>query len=267
MDVAPLSRRKLADQVVDRVKFWLMSKDIKPGDRLPQEKELIEIFGVSRGTMREALKALEVQGLIRITAGRSGGAVVAEVGYETAAALLGNYFYFQRLDAAEIYDLRQMIEPEMAASVTGRLTPADLRRLEYLIEACTDVPDTPEARRRQRLDELEFHNVLAERAPNQLYSFICRFINRVLSEQVEFKRMYRERQLRIDRENRAAHSELLEAYRTGDRERVRKAMTRHMVECACHVAELGAVVETRFFSDSPSPLPNGRTSPVFQEQE
>src|SRR6266508_4380325 len=102
MDVAPLSRRKLSDQVVDRIKHWLMAKNIKPGDRLPQEKELVEIFGVARSTMREALKALEVQGLISIVAGRSGGAIIAEVGYETAAGLLGNYFYFQNLQAGQI---------------------------------------------------------------------------------------------------------------------------------------------------------------------
>lgn len=257
MDVSPLSRRKLSDQVVDRVKFWLMSRNIGTGDRLPQEKELIELFGVSRGTMREALKALEVQGLIKITAGRSGGAMVAEVSYDTAAGLLSNYFYFQRLSAAEIYDVRQSLEPEMAASVVGRLTEADLRRLEQLIEACTNVPDIPEARRKQRLDELEFHNVLAERAPNKLHSFVCRFINKVLSDQVVFKRMYQERQLRIDRENHDAHCELLEAYRARDRERVARAMTRHMNECACHIVELEAVVETRFFSDSPSPTPLG----------
>lgn len=257
MEVPPLSRRKLADQVVDQVKFWLMSKNIKPGDRLPQEKELIEIFGVSRGTMREALKALEVQGLIRITAGRSGGAAVAEVGYETAAGLLSNYFYFQQLNAAEIYDLRKMLEPEMAASVVGRLSEADFLELERLIEVCTNVPDTPEARRRQRLDELEFHNVLAKRAPNKLHAFICRFINKVLSDQVVFKRMYQERQLRIDRENHDAHCELLEAYRARDRERVHRAMTRHMSECACHIVELEAVVQTRFFSDSPSPAALG----------
>lgn len=254
MDVAPLSRRKLSDQVVDRVKYWLMSKDIKPGDRLPQEKELIEIFGVSRGTMREALKALEVQGLITIAAGRSGGAVVAEVGYDTAAGLLGNYFYFQRLSAAEIYDLRRQIEPEMAASVVDTLSEADFGRLEHLIEACMNVPDTPEARRKQRLDELEFHNVLAERAPNPLYSFICRFINKVLADQVVFKHMYEERQLRIDRENHDAHCELLEAYRARDRERVHKAMMRHMTECTCHIVELEAEVRTRFFSDSPPSL-------------
>lgn len=254
MEASPLLRRKLSDQVVDRVKYWLMSKDIQPGQKLPQEKELMELFGVSRGTMREALKALETQGLITIAAGRSGGASVAEVTYETAAGLLGNYFYFQRLQAAEIYDMRQLLEPEMAASVVDRLTEEDFLRLEGLIEACKGVENVPEARRQQRLDELEFHNVLAARSPNPLYSFACRFINKVLADQVVFKRMYEERQVRIDRENHAAHSELLEAYRARDRDRVHQAMTRHMRECACHIVELEAVVQTRFFSESP-PVP------------
>ena len=254
MDVAPLSRRKLSDQVVDRIKHWLMAKNIKPGDRLPQEKELVEIFGVARSTMREALKALEVQGLISIVAGRSGGAVIAEVGYETAAGLLGNYFYFQNLQAGQIYDLRQLVEPEMAVSVVDLLTEDDFDRLQHLIEACAQVEDTPEFRRQQRLDELEFHNVLAVRSPNSLYSFTCRFINKVLADQVVFKRMYQQRQLKIDRENHTAHSELLEAYRARDKDRVHKAMTRHMRECACHIVELDAIVQTRFFSDSPNPV-------------
>lgn len=255
MDVAPLPRRKLSDHVVDRIKHWLMAKNIKPGDRLPQEKELIEIFGVSRGTIREALKALEVQGLITVAAGRSGGAVIARVGYETAAGLLGNYFYFQNLRAVEIYDMRQLIEPEMAVSAVGRLTAADFDQLELLIERCANVEDTPESRRRQRLDELEFHNVLAVRSPNPLYSFTCRFINRVLADQVVFKGMYRERQLKIDRENHTAHCELLEAYRAEDPDRVRLAMTRHMSECACHIVELDAIVQSRFLSEETTNLP------------
>ena len=252
MEASPLSRRKLSDQVVDKIKHWLMANNIKPGDRLPQEKELIEIFGVARGTMREALKALEVQGLISIVAGRSGGAIIAEVGYETAAGLLGNYFYFQNLQAGQIYDLRQLVEPEMAVSAVDHLTKDDFDTLQKLIEDCAKVEDTPEFRRQQRLDELEFHNVLAVRSPNALYSFTCRFINKVLADQVVFKRMYQQRQLKIDHENHAAHSELLAAYRARDKDRVHKAMTRHMVECACHIVELDAIVQTRFFSDLPT---------------
>lgn len=243
----PLARQKLSDQIVDRVKWWLMSESMQPGDRLPQEKDLVELFGVSRGTIREALKALEVQGIIRVTAGRSGGAVVAEVPYDTAANLLGNYFYFQDLMADEIYAMRRQIEPEMAVSALGHLTEDDFARMQHLIDVCDDVEDTPDARRAQRLNELEFHNVIARRSPNSLYSFNCRFINLILAQQVTVKKMYLVRQKEIDRENRQAHVDLLAAFRADDAARVHEAMTRHMGECSCHIADLEAVVEKRFF--------------------
>lgn len=244
----PLARQKLSDQIVDRVKWWLMAESMRPGDRLPQEKDLVELFGVSRGTMREALKALEVQGLIQVSAGRSGGAVVARVPYETAANLLGNYFYFKDLKAEEIYAMRRQIEPEMAVSAVGHLTQDDLVTMQGLIDACDTAEDTPDARRMQRLNELEFHNVIARRSPNSLYSFNCRFINLILAQQVTVKKMYLVQQQTIDRENRDAHVALLAAYRAGDAARVREAMTRHMGECSCHIADLEAVVEKRFFN-------------------
>lgn len=253
MGEAWVTRRKLSDQVVDRVKLWMMTQPLQPGERLPQEKELMKLLGVSRGTVREALKALEVQGIVRVSTGRSGGAVIAETSYDTAASLLGNYFYFQKLQTSDIYALRRLIEPEMAVSAIGSLTDADLKRLEHLIDACARAEDTPTSRRKQRLDELEFHNVIARRSPNPLYSFTCRFLNKILADQVVVKRMYLERQETIDRENNAAHTELLAAYQAGDDERVFEVMARHMNECSCHMADLEAVVERSFFSDTPTP--------------
>lgn len=243
-----LARRKLSDQIVDQVKSWLMAKSMQPGDRLPQEKELLDLFGVSRGTIREALKALEVQGIIRVSAGRAGGAVVTEVPYESAASHLANYFYFKNLQADEIYAMRRLLEPEMAVSAVDHLTDEDLDRLEGLIEACENVEDTPEARRSQRLLELEFHNVIARCSPNAMFAFNCQFINMILAQQVTTKRVYLVRQEEIDRENRDAHVALLSAFRARDAEQVRKVMVEHMSQCSCHLTDLEAVLEKRFFN-------------------
>lgn len=253
---AHLSRRKLSDQVVDRVKSWLMAKSMQPGDRLPQEKELLDLLGVSRSTLREALKSLEVQGIIRVSAGRSGGPSVCEVPYETAANLLTNYFYFKKLQADEIYAMRRLLEPEMAATAVAHMRDEDLDRLEELIEACRNPEDSPEGRRSQRLLELEFHNVIARRSPNALLSFNCQFINMILAQQVTIKKVYLIRQDKIDRENDDAHVELLAAFRAGDAAHVREAMVRHMGECSCHLNDLEAVVHQRFgdaVADGPIP--------------
>jgi GntR family transcriptional repressor for pyruvate dehydrogenase complex len=251
---APIPRRKLSDQVAAQIKEWLMTARLRPGDRLPQERDLMARFGVGKGTIREALKALEVQGLVRVATGPGGGAVISEVHYKTAAALLGNYFYFQGLDTDAIYEIRRLIEPEMAASVVGHLTAKDFVRLEQLIERCSGEPEEVEDRRRQRLDELEFHNVLARRCPNPLLSFQCRFINKLLADVVVIRQMYVPKQKRISQENHEAHFELLAAYRKSDRDAVRQIMAQHMEQCSGHVAHLKAVVEARFLTEEPATI-------------
>jgi len=72
-------RPKLSDLVVEDVKRWIVTERKQPGDRLPNEKELVELFGVSKSTMREGLKALEVRGLIKTRTGPAGGAYLQQV--------------------------------------------------------------------------------------------------------------------------------------------------------------------------------------------
>ena len=78
---APLAIRQLKrpDLVAQEIKRLITEKNLSPGDRLPRESELQAQFQVSKGTIREALKSLEVQGLITISTGPSGGGMVVEV--------------------------------------------------------------------------------------------------------------------------------------------------------------------------------------------
>ncbi|UUZ67039.1 GntR family transcriptional regulator [Polaromonas sp. P2-4] len=67
---------KRSDQVVNGIKRWIVQTRQQVGNKLPQEKELIDQMGVSRGTVREALAALQVQGLVAISTGPNGGATL-----------------------------------------------------------------------------------------------------------------------------------------------------------------------------------------------
>ena len=60
------TRQKLPDLIVDEIKRWIVASGMRPSDRLPQERQLMKIFGVSKGTVRESLRSLEVQGMVRI---------------------------------------------------------------------------------------------------------------------------------------------------------------------------------------------------------
>ena len=79
-------------QVAESIKDWVVDEGLKAGDRLPGEAELIARFGMAKGTIREAMRILEAQGLIKTRTGPGGGSFVHEVSRQRAKALLGNYF-------------------------------------------------------------------------------------------------------------------------------------------------------------------------------
>lgn len=257
---ATASLPKRADLVVEQIKSWIAEEGLHPGDRLPQERELMHHFGVSKGTMREALKSLEVQGLIRVSTGPKGGASVASVSLQRSMQLLANYFYFQDLTLQQIYAVRRLLEPELAATVTEHLTDTDLAALERSVNLCSHPPTDRATEHRQRLAELDFHDILANACRNEYLAFNCRFMNSLLKNCTVIEKIYggtaqraspaRVRKLAAD--GLHAHLALLEAFRARDAERVRALMLDHIVEAEQHMVALEAVVVARFMDERPA---------------
>ena len=117
-------KRSRPVKVADQIKQWVVERDLKGGDKLPNESEMIELFGVSKGTVREALRILEAQGLIITKTGPGGGSIIGEVSAERASSLLANYFYFQDLSLSDIYQMRKALEPELVASCIEAMAKA-----------------------------------------------------------------------------------------------------------------------------------------------
>jgi DNA-binding FadR family transcriptional regulator len=222
-------KMKRSDQIVESVKRWVVVKDIQPGDRLPNEKALMELFECSKGTVREALKSLEVQGLIRLKTGPGGGAILAQVPYPLASQLLRNYLHFQHPTGPDIYRLRKLVEPELAYLVVGKLTAEDLQLMEKLTESCARPPADIKERLQQRIAELDFHSILAERCPDPLLAFIGRFLNDLIKDLVIYQKVHLPEQLEFSRENLNYHRQLLVAYKAEDGEAVRELMYQHML--------------------------------------
>ena len=222
-------KMKRSDQIVEAVKRWVVVKDIQPGDRLPNEKALMELFECSKGTVREALKSLEVQGLIRLKTGPGGGAILAQVPYPLASQLLRNYLHFQHPTGPDIYRLRKLVEPELAFLVVGKLTQADLDLMEELTESCARPPADIKERLQQRIAELDFHSILAERCPDPLLAFIGRFLNDLIKDLVIYQKVHLPEQVEFSRENLSYHRRLLAAYRAEDADTVRELMYQHML--------------------------------------
>lgn len=241
--------RKRPDLVSEQIKLWITEQGLTSGDRLPQEKDLIDIFSVSKGTIREALKALEVQGLVRTRTGPGGGAFIDLVSDRRAIELLGNYFFSKDISIGDIYQLRKLLEPELAAGVTGLLKDQDFARLENTMRVYAQPPRNIAEEREQRMAELDFHGVLADACPNPILAFSCRFLQSQLKSLAVCRRIYEMPQPELRRRGRNYQIELLDALRIGDPDRARLVMYEHMCEAERLMVEREAVIENRFFRD------------------
>jgi GntR family transcriptional repressor for pyruvate dehydrogenase complex len=219
---------KRTDEICDRIMDWIVEDHLKPGDRLPQERELIARFKASKSTVREALKALQTQGLITTRTGPGGGAFVAALDGNRAMELLSNYFYFRHPTIGDIYALRRMLEPEMAASVAGRLSEQDFRRLEDTIKIYDHPAENIGEEYRQRIAELDFHTVLAELCPNPILGFMCSFLQNLLRNLSICRRIYDTPNPNLRESALHYQVRLIDALRKADADGARKIMFEHM---------------------------------------
>ena len=241
---------KRGDLMVEEIKAWIAEKRLAPGDRLPKEAELQALFGVSKGTAREALKSLEVQGLVKVTTGPAGGATIGEVALEKALEQLQNYLFFRTLDLPQIYAVRRVLEPELAAGAIPHLTEEHFAAMERSIAICAPHSSNREQALVQRQEDLHFHDVLANANPNTLLRFMCQVINHLLRHSVAMGDPSLPAGHKLGETNVAAHRRLLAAARKGDAARVRKLMAEHIDEAERHVLALSAAVRQRFVSEA-----------------
>ncbi len=240
------ARLKRHNTISEQIKDWIVERALKPGDRLPGERELIEIFGASKSSVREALTALEVQGLVKLRTGPGGGAFVAAISDGRAMELLSNYFFFQKPGIGDIYELRIQLEPELAASLSGRLTEADFQRLERTLRLYTRPPTTSGEEYAQRLAELDFHSVLAALCPNPLLGFVCGFLQNLLRNLTVCRRIYDQPQPRLREHAMHYQQRLLHALRDEDPDAARTIMREHMLAAQAYMAHCEAQVKEGF---------------------
>lgn len=261
---SPRRRQKLAELISDDIKRWIATEDMVEGDRLPNERTLMELYGCAKGTVREALKILEVEGLITLKTGPGGGAILHTPGMEPASRMLRNFLHFQSLDGHQVYQLRRLLEVEMAVSVVGRLGEDDFASLEANMESCECAQPHEEDHRRQRFLELEFHNCLARACPNPLLAFMCRFLNDMLRDLVVVKKAYIPERKQFDEANHRYHRDLVEAFRAEDTERVRTLMSEHMCDAEGHMSALEAEMAGQMLIAPESLSQASDTSPLMQ---
>lgn len=240
------ARRSRPEVVAEEIKSLMARKGLRPGDRLPGEAALIDHFGMAKSTIREAMRILETQGLIRTRTGPGGGSFVGEVTRDRARMLLGNYFYFHDLRVDDIYQLRCILEPELAADLAGELGVEVLDELRTIIRRYDAPSQTPEEERDQHIASLEFHKVLAREAANPVLGFMLDFLATMLSDLTVWRELYTPANRDLWQRGRDSQLRLLNALASGDKAAARRIMADHMAAARRLMAAQETALAQRF---------------------
>ena len=234
-----LTRIKLSDQVAEDIRRRIARDGMRPGDRLPHERALMEHYGCSKSTIREALKALEVEGLVRMLSGPNGGPEIQHASIDIVTQQLRQYLHFQKLDFAHVYELRKSLEVSLARNVIGTLTQDHFRRLEENIALC-EAANGARDRALVRRAETQFHDILCEASDNVILVFMCRFLNSMLRDLVSYRSdSMREHEI-FGEANIDSHRQLLVALRAGDADAAESIMHEHMCCAESYMRRLDA---------------------------
>ena len=131
MKFQPIKPKKVSTQIADQIRASILSGDFSPGDKLPPERELAEMFGVSRPSVREALNALASSGLVSSTQG--GGTVVMSLVETSSANSLSGLIRMQQDRALDVIEVRKCMESWTAFYAAQRALPEDIRRMETIV--------------------------------------------------------------------------------------------------------------------------------------
>lgn len=247
--IVEIGRIKRTDEIVNAIKETIMAENLTPGDRLPQEKELIERYSASKSTVREALKSLEVQGLIKTKTGPGGGAFIDSMTESRAMSLLSNYLFTRDISITDIYTLRKLLEPVVAVSAIDNIDSAGFQKLYDTIAIYDHEPADEEERWKQRMAELDFHTVVASYSNNVLLVFICHFLQRLLKDLAVCKDIYLKPEPVDRRQGIDYQYQLIDAMRRKDATKVKEIMEAHMDYAEQAMLTLQTTLQERFLSE------------------
>jgi GntR family transcriptional regulator, transcriptional repressor for pyruvate dehydrogenase complex len=243
MGLAPIAaalgtvkREGLTEKLVEKLERLILQGVLQAGDRLPPERDLAEILGVSRASLRGALKAFQVMGVLEVRQG-SGNYLSAEATQileQPARTLVP----LPNLSQAELFEVRRAMEGEAAASAALRATEADLRKIraEYsrLAKSTTNTVIFSK-------HDLAFHHAIALASGNRYFVWFLSLANKVLYEAL-LQRPYRG-DLKA---SLGEHQRILAAIEKRDPDAARREMLAHVSLAKYYMLEEHDVTQIRF---------------------
>jgi len=218
------------ESVAHQIRQVIFSGLLAPGHKLPPERELAVRFQASRVALREALRALEKEGMITIKRGFGGGAFVAD--FDSALRALGDSLNtvvkLGQAKSAYLTEVRTILEPQITRLATLRATGADLSVIESVLLAQEEELRTGELSRRY---DMEFHRRLAEAAHNPVRSIVVNAVNESIRDAILRSKLSQDMRARVV----GYHRNIFEAVRSRDEALAQSVMAEHVTAVQCHL--------------------------------
>jgi GntR family transcriptional regulator, transcriptional repressor for pyruvate dehydrogenase complex len=214
-----IPRNKVYQEVAKQLERRI-TEELKPGDLLPPERELVHMLGVSRGSVRDAIRSLELMGLLEPRQGI--GTVVCGPG-ATPSNPLANAILDKRKMVADLIDVRKMIEPPLAGRAALHASGDEISEMQDILvrqeaKVCVGELGIEE--------DSEFHYSIALASGNSV-------VLKVVDVLMDLLRETRERSLQVEgrqEKSLAGHRRILAALKRGDAAAAEAAMRRHLQE-------------------------------------
>ncbi|HEX6303695.1 MAG TPA: FCD domain-containing protein [Anaerolineales bacterium] len=228
-----LKRSNVVEDIIETFKHSMIQGDLQPGQRLPSEAELVEQFGVGRGTLREAMKKLEALGVVNIL--RGDGTYIVD---KPSAALLSPLEFALMLEArmgVDLYELRSLIEVGYCQLASQKATEEDWERIEAAQQAYADYASSVgrDVDTHTQLD-LNFHFAVIDATHNPLVITVAQTVEKIFFASIRNTlRKAAGWEYGID-----AHRHIVQAMRSGNAEDIRRTVVESLLYWAKELKDI-----------------------------
>ena len=222
----PVKTKRLYEEIIDQIKQLISGGELKPGDKLLSERELAERLQVSRVSVREAIRSLEMLGFIEIRQGE--GTFVRDTDADDVIRPLAMFLAVERGSLLDMFEVRRIFETATAGLAAERATDDEIEHIGDLLEKMKDRIQHGDSEKGEEYDAA-YHYAVAEATHNQLLIKLLRTVHEEWSRAVSAG----SQQLLLDRANNAPriiaqHTQVLEAIRAHDPRTASEAMLEHV---------------------------------------
>ena len=220
----PIKPRKIYEQIVEQIKAMIAEGNLKPGDRLPSEREMSDRLKVSRASVREALSALHLVGLVEIKPGD--GAFIKQTNIDSIIEPLALALLMERNTDNEILEVRKGLEVEAAGLAALRRSDDDLAKMRKILDKMKR--DTVQVDFNERAD-MEFHCIIAKASQNVLIARLMNAVSDTIGSTMYANRLKLYSIQKMPEKFLDDHEAIYEAIKNGDSMEARKKMFEHLL--------------------------------------